>query len=148
MRVLLRICLVAGVAGLLVALPGARWASAQAPRAEPLSVSAMVARIATAARAGDPALGAARAAVAAAAATEFWQPHEQVRNYAGGRWPAHGWQLITALRHSCAGRPDSWWLLEFRIAYNTGESYDSYNDYRGWHGTVLTVWWRERDNFW
>ena len=73
MRVLPRICLVASVAGLLVALPGARMATAQAqragpPRAEPPSVSAMVARIATAARAGDPALGAARAAVAAAEA--------------------------------------------------------------------------------
>jgi len=39
-------------------------------------------------------------------------------------------------------------LLEFRIAYNTGESIDNYNDFRGWHGTVITVWWRERDNFW
>lgn len=68
MSVLQRIDLVAGAAGLLVTLLSATGAGAQPARSAPPSVSAMVERIATAARAGDPAIRAAHAAVAAAEA--------------------------------------------------------------------------------
>ncbi len=68
MRVLLKIDLVAPTIGMIVLLLGAGSAEAQPSQREPRSVSSMVTQLATAARAGDPALHAARAAVAAAEA--------------------------------------------------------------------------------
>ena len=68
MGVLEKACRLVRTLGMVVALLRVAEAEAQPSRSESSSVSSMVDRIATAARSGDPALRAARAAVAAAEA--------------------------------------------------------------------------------